>query len=205
MAATSALYCGKAGWRRQQKGCGGALSPKPVPTLPPLLLAHRAREEVSGLGGERVPGLTGVWVEGRKLAAIGVRATRWVTYHGLALNVAPDLAPFLDIVPCGIADRPVGSVQGVLRAHDEAALAAPPREASRRVHGEADGGSGSGSSGGGGDDAGRVGGGLSESEGELLVEYRHGLVAALEEVLGLSTVEALEGAAAVQRLDSLLL
>jgi len=70
----------------------------------------RALAEVSGLQGERIPGLTGVWVGGSKVAAIGVRAKRWVTYHGVAINVCPDLSPFADIVPCGIADRPVSSV-----------------------------------------------------------------------------------------------
>ena len=60
-------------------------------------------QRVSGLSGERLEGLTGVWVGGRKVAAIGVRARRWVTYHGLAVNVDMDLRPFEDIVPCGIA------------------------------------------------------------------------------------------------------
>lgn len=61
-----------------------------------------------GLAGERIEGLTGVWLEGRKLAAIGVGARRWISQHGLALNVDCDLAGFTAIVPCGIADRPVG-------------------------------------------------------------------------------------------------
>jgi lipoyl(octanoyl) transferase len=61
-----------------------------------------------GLEGERIEGLTGVWLEGRKLAAIGVGARRWISQHGLALNVDCDLAGFTAIVPCGIADRPVG-------------------------------------------------------------------------------------------------
>ncbi|CAL8468759.1 g8299 [Coccomyxa elongata] len=74
----------------------------------------RALAEVSGLTGERIPGLTGVWVHGQKVAAIGVRATKWVTYHGLAINIATDLAPFLHITPCGISDRPVTSVQRLL-------------------------------------------------------------------------------------------
>ncbi|KAL6770239.1 LPL2 [Auxenochlorella protothecoides x Auxenochlorella symbiontica] len=73
-------------------------------------VAIRALEAVSGIEGKREPGRTGVWVDGRKLAAIGVRARRWVTCHGLALNVAPDLGPFSSIVPCGIAGREVGSV-----------------------------------------------------------------------------------------------
>jgi lipoyl(octanoyl) transferase len=49
-----------------------------------------------------------------KVAAIGVRARRWVTYHGMAFNVDPDLAHFTHIVPCGIGDRPVGSVAQLL-------------------------------------------------------------------------------------------
>ena len=58
---------------------------------------------MSDLNGQRMPGLTGVWVNGRKVAAIGVRAQRWVTYHGMSLNVDMDLAPFEMIVPCGIS------------------------------------------------------------------------------------------------------
>ncbi|MFP4222111.1 MAG: lipoyl(octanoyl) transferase LipB [Phormidium sp.] len=63
------------------------------------------------LQGERVPGLTGVWLEGQKVAAIGIQVSRWITCHGFALNVCPDLRGFRDIVPCGISDRPVGSLQ----------------------------------------------------------------------------------------------
>jgi lipoyl(octanoyl) transferase len=61
-----------------------------------------------GLRAERWPGRTGVWLEGRKLAAIGVGARRWISLHGLALNVDCPLAGYGAIVPCGIADRPVG-------------------------------------------------------------------------------------------------
>jgi lipoyl(octanoyl) transferase len=60
------------------------------------------------LPGERCAGRTGVWLEGRKLAAIGVGARRWISQHGLALNVDCALEGFAAIVPCGIADRPVG-------------------------------------------------------------------------------------------------
>ncbi len=63
-----------------------------------------------GLMGEQIPGLTGVWVEGRKVAAIGIKVSRWITMHGFALNICPDLSGFEQIVPCGISDRPVGSL-----------------------------------------------------------------------------------------------
>lgn len=63
-----------------------------------------------GLKGERIPGLTGVWVADRKLAAIGIKCSRWITMHGFALNICPDLSGFDRIVPCGIADKAVGSL-----------------------------------------------------------------------------------------------
>lgn len=63
-----------------------------------------------GLQGDRAPGLTGVWVEGRKVAAIGIKVSRWIAMHGFALNVCPDLQGFQEIVPCGIPDQPVGSL-----------------------------------------------------------------------------------------------
>ncbi|MCW6037002.1 lipoyl(octanoyl) transferase LipB [Spirulina subsalsa FACHB-351] len=63
-----------------------------------------------GLKGDRIPGLTGVWVEGYKVAAIGIKVKRWMTMHGFALNVCPDLRGFERITPCGITDRPVGSL-----------------------------------------------------------------------------------------------
>ena len=59
----------------------------------------------------RIPGLTGVWVEGKKIAAIGIKVKRWITMHGFALNVCPDMSGFKRIVPCGIVDKPVGSLQ----------------------------------------------------------------------------------------------
>jgi lipoyl(octanoyl) transferase len=65
---------------------------------------------LNNLPAKRIDGLTGVWVEGRKLAAIGVKVTRWVSMHGFALNVNPDLSGFDRIVPCGISDRAVGSM-----------------------------------------------------------------------------------------------
>jgi lipoyl(octanoyl) transferase len=67
-----------------------------------------------GVGSGRIPGLTGVWTCDLKVAAIGVRISRWVTTHGFALNVATDLDFFRLIVPCGIADRGVTSLSRVL-------------------------------------------------------------------------------------------
>jgi lipoyl(octanoyl) transferase len=63
-----------------------------------------------GIATTRVPGLTGVWAGNDKLAAIGVRISRWVTSHGFALNLTTDLSHFDLIVPCGIADRGVTSL-----------------------------------------------------------------------------------------------
>jgi hypothetical protein len=140
--------------------------PGQLPTPPPPLTSParlcwlggcRALAEVSGLDGERIQGLTGVWVGGAKVAAIGVRASRWVTYHGLALNVAMDLRPFEQIVPCGIADRGVTSVQQLL--------------------------GGEGSAGPGPDVLGN-GSASGMSEQELLEEYKHGLLQAFEHVFG---------------------
>ena len=64
--------------------------------------------------GYTIDRLTGVWVDGAKMAAIGVKISRGVTAHGLALNVSPDLSFFQGIVPCGLHDRPVTSMAAVL-------------------------------------------------------------------------------------------
>ena len=88
-----------------------------------------------GVQGGRIPGLTGVWLGGaspmpRKICALGVKTSRWVTMHGLAFNVKPDLSYFKHIVPCGIDDKGVTSleretgkavdmnqVKGIMRKH----------------------------------------------------------------------------------------
>jgi lipoyl(octanoyl) transferase len=62
-----------------------------------------------GIAAERVPGCTGAWVNGRKIGAIGVHLSRWVTSHGFALNVTTNLSYFGYIVPCGLA-KPVTSM-----------------------------------------------------------------------------------------------
>src|ERR1017187_6392776 len=62
-----------------------------------------------GIAAGRISKLTGVWVDGRKIAAIGVHLSRWVTSHGFALNVSTDLSYFQYIVPCGLT-RPVTSM-----------------------------------------------------------------------------------------------
>ncbi len=88
-----------------------------------------------GLQGERIEGLTGVWVEGRKVAAIGVGGRRWISQHGLALNVDLALEGFSRVVPCGIADRPVGRLLDWCPGLSSAALRQPLLEAFGRRFG----------------------------------------------------------------------
>lgn len=70
-----------------------------------------------GINGERSPGETGVWIDPdlpgreRKICAIGVRCSRWITMHGFALNVSPDLSYFNHIIPCGIVGKQVTSLE----------------------------------------------------------------------------------------------
>jgi lipoyl(octanoyl) transferase len=69
-----------------------------------------------GIQGGRVDGLTGVWIEGdtpraRKICAMGVKSSRWVTMHGIGFNVNSDLRYFSHIIPCGIDDKAVTSMQ----------------------------------------------------------------------------------------------
>lgn len=72
-----------------------------------------------GLAGGRDPRNTGCWVRGRKIASVGVAVRRWVAYHGVALNVAPDLAVFRRFDPCGLDP-------GVMTSMAEELGAAPP-------------------------------------------------------------------------------
>lgn len=67
-----------------------------------------------GIRAGRAEGMTGVWVDGAKVAAIGVAVSRWVAWHGLALNVSTDPGAFGCIVPCGLAGKPVTSLSRLL-------------------------------------------------------------------------------------------
>jgi lipoyl(octanoyl) transferase len=73
-----------------------------------LLIELLARYEVDATTRD---GLTGIWVENRKIASIGVGVRHWITMHGFALNVSGDLSPFNYITPCGIADVTMTSIE----------------------------------------------------------------------------------------------
>jgi len=79
------------------------------------------------IAGRTRPGLTGVWVEERKIASIGVGVRHWITMHGFALNVSGDLSPFDSIVPCGIKNVTMTSIER------ETGQTFSPVEVSRRV------------------------------------------------------------------------
>jgi lipoyl(octanoyl) transferase len=92
---------------------------------------------VFGVKGERRDGRIGIWVADpsgteAKIGAIGVRVTRWVSWHGVALNVSPELSHFGGIVPCGISQHGVTSLQALgipaTLADADAALKAAWRE-----------------------------------------------------------------------------
>jgi lipoyl(octanoyl) transferase len=94
-----------------------------------------------GVRGEVREGRVGIWVAGpdgseSKIAAIGVRVTRWVSWHGIALNVAPDLAQFEGIVPCGIREHGVTSLAQLGRPATLAETDAALRSAWAEAFGE---------------------------------------------------------------------
>jgi lipoyl(octanoyl) transferase len=110
-----------------------------------------------GVRGERRQGRIGIWVADRrtgaeaKIGAIGVRVTRWVSWHGVALNVAPDLSHFSGIVPCGIREHGVTSLAALGIPATLADADAALREAWEEVFGDrASGGSACGAEAGGG-------------------------------------------------------
>lgn len=79
-----------------------------------------------GVRAERNPGKTGIWTRDRKLASIGVHARQWVTWHGFALNVTTDLRYFDLMIPCGIADVSMTSVERELLEGSESGLCLAP-------------------------------------------------------------------------------
>ncbi|XP_031742006.1 octanoyltransferase LIP2p, chloroplastic isoform X2 [Cucumis sativus] len=78
----------------------------------------RVLSSTFSINAHRIDGLTGVWAGNQKLAAIGIRVSKWIAFHGLALNVTTDLTPFNWIVPCGIQNRKVGNIKELLREVD---------------------------------------------------------------------------------------
>lgn len=94
-----------------------------------------------GIAGERRAGRIGIWVARpggeAKIAAIGVRVRHWVSYHGIAINLDPDLSHFDGIVPCGIAEHGVTSIAAVGRGADMGALDAALRASFETVFGRA--------------------------------------------------------------------
>jgi lipoate-protein ligase B len=82
-----------------------------------------------GVEAERSPGLTGVWTQGRKIASLGIHVKQWVTFHGFALNVSPNLEAFNAIVPCGIPGVVMTSLAMELGRRDAGRLWGETRKA----------------------------------------------------------------------------
>lgn len=97
-----------------------------VAALEAWLIATLAR---LGVAGERRPGAVGIFADGAKIASIGVRVRRWVSLHGVSLNVAPDLAHFSGIVPCGLHETKVTSLAALGAETDMARVDASLRAA----------------------------------------------------------------------------
>lgn len=87
-----------------------------------------------GLPAERMEGFTGIWVRGAKVAAIGVGVHNWVSFHGIALNVRPDMEHFRFIIPCGIQDKPVVSLEALLSPAPDMAQIMADFEAAFRAY-----------------------------------------------------------------------
>jgi lipoyl(octanoyl) transferase len=103
-----------------------------VAALEDWLIATLAR---LGVAGERRPGAVGIFVGGAKIASIGVRVRRWVSLHGVSLNVAPDLEPFAGIVPCGLHETEVTSLEALGAETDMARVDASLRASFDAVFG----------------------------------------------------------------------
>jgi lipoyl(octanoyl) transferase len=89
------------------RGCGQDLH-KYLRWLEQLLIEMLAQYEIAAI---QRASLTGVWIDGRKIASIGVGVRHWITMHGFALNVCGDLSPFNQIVPCGISNVAMTSMK----------------------------------------------------------------------------------------------
>jgi lipoyl(octanoyl) transferase len=68
--------------------------------------------------GERIKDLTGVWIDDRKICAIGIKVSRWITMHGFAFNINTDLELYNGIIPCGISDKAVTSLEKELHKNN---------------------------------------------------------------------------------------
>jgi len=105
-----------------------------VASLEDWLIATLAR---FGVEGERRPGQIGIFVDGAKIASIGVRVRRWVSLHGVSLNVAPELEHFSGIVPCGLKDARVTSLAALGAESDMAEVDGALRASFEQVFGRA--------------------------------------------------------------------